>query len=66
MLFLWLCLLLLLLYSDFLGFHLSYFIIILQMPAYFLGRDRKGMDLDERGGREELAGAGGRETINRI
>lgn len=37
------------------------------MPICFLVRDGNGMDLDERGGREELGGIKGRrKTVTRI
>lgn len=53
-------------YCDVLLFvllYLIYFIITPQKPACFLLRDRKGVDLDGRGGGEELRGAEGKESV---
>lgn len=36
------------------------------MPVCFLTKDRKGVDLSERGGREGLGGGVGREIIIRL
>jgi hypothetical protein len=36
------------------------------MPVCFLVRDRNGVDLDERRGREELGGVEGGETMVQI
>lgn len=36
------------------------------MPVYFLSKDRTGVDLDERGGREELGGVREKEIIVKI
>lgn len=59
--------------AHFLLFILSYFslfcfafyfiFIILQIPICFLMRDRRGLDLYGRGGREKLRGYGRREII---
>lgn len=53
-------------YSDLFLFSYSYFPIIPKKPIYFLTRGRKGVDLNERGGGEELRGVERRETIIRI
>lgn len=42
------------------------FIISLLMTVCFLTRERKGVDLGGRGGREDLGVAGERETIIRL
>lgn len=47
--------------------HRFYHIIILKKLAYFLKRERNGMDLDGKGGDEEPGGAEGeRGNCNRV
>lgn len=45
---------------------LLHFIVIPYRPVCFLTRNRKGIDLERRGGREELGGVGGGDIIIRM
>lgn len=45
---------------------ICYFTIIPEILAYFVMRDRTGLYLGGRGGREELGGVEGRETVIRL
>lgn len=45
---------------------LLHFIVIPYRPVCFLTRNRKGIDLERRGGREELRGVGGGDIIIRM
>lgn len=53
-------------YSDLVLFSYLYFLIIPKKPICFLTRGRKGVDLNESGGAEELRGTERKETIIRI
>lgn len=45
-------------------FYLIYFITAFQMPVCFLTRERKGVDLDGRGGWEDLGGVGEGKSLS--
>ena len=50
----------------FLHFILLYLLVLFLEVCYFLMKDRKGVDLDGRGGGEELGGVEGGEIIIKI